>query len=295
MKFLKMTALVLCAMTAMLCTACGTKQEGDTITWNSEEETLTDPTLSPEEIASAVADMTNPTAPAESAAETVMTDPAAPADPAEPAQTEAPAPAADAPAATTADPALNDPNAATVPADPVSKFGNAIWVGRTEDGEERYFFFYDEHNGNYLEQETGMGMGFTFDLAEDSAVFHIGAVDDNTKATISWTDDKHAYLVWETGVGESLTWLREDASAPFDFFSNAQLCEMALGYYEQKNNYRPGQAGAMINYDGKIAIQLYDNNGDHNSTCDWYTVDRYTAVGTNMLGETIDLKTAPLG
>ena len=70
---------------------------------------------------------------------------------------------------------------------------------------------------------------------------------------------------------------------------------MALGYYEQKNNYRPGQAGAMINYDGKIAIQLYDNNGDHNSTCDWYTVDRYTAVGTNMLGETIDLKTAPLG
>ena len=102
MKFLKMTALVLCAMTAIMCTACGTKQEGDTITWDSEEETLTDPTLSPEEIASAVADMTNPTAPAETAAETVMTDPAAPADATEPAQTEAAAPAADAPAATTA-------------------------------------------------------------------------------------------------------------------------------------------------------------------------------------------------
>ena len=38
-----------------------------------------------------------------------------------------------------------------------------------------------------------------------------------------------------------------------------------------------------------IAIHLYDVQDDHISTCDWYTVDRYTAQGYNVLEEPVAL------
>ncbi len=71
------------------------------------------------------------------------------------------------------------------------------------------------------------------------------------------------------------------------------LCEMALDYYEALTGYRPSSAAGEKQADGMVVIQLYDNLGDHNSTSDWYTVDPMSAVGTNMMGETINLKSPP--
>ncbi len=41
--------------------------------------------------------------------------------------------------------------------------------------------------------------------------------------------------------------------------------------------------------DGMISIQLYTNAGDHNSTAEWYIVDRTTAAGTDDMGNDINL------
>ena len=76
-----------------------------------------------------------------------------------------------------------------------------------------------------------------------------------------------------------------------DGYTNDQLCQMALDYYEKNNGYRPGKAAAQAGEDGKVVIQLYDQLSDHNSTSDWYTVDAKTGKGTNILGESIDLST----
>lgn len=78
-----------------------------------------------------------------------------------------------------------------------------------------------------------------------------------------------------------------------DTYSIDALCEMALDYYEALTGYRPSQAAGGKQDDGMVVIQLYDNLGDHNSTSDWYTVDPMSAVGTNTIGETIDLKSPP--
>lgn len=78
-----------------------------------------------------------------------------------------------------------------------------------------------------------------------------------------------------------------------DTYSIDALCEMALDYYEALTGYRPSQAAGGKQDDGMVVIQLYDNLGDHNSTSDWYTVDPMSAVGTNTMGETIDLKSPP--
>lgn len=76
-------------------------------------------------------------------------------------------------------------------------------------------------------------------------------------------------------------------------YTQAELEKMALDYYEAKTGYRPSSVASQVNADGTVAIQLYDNLEDHISTSDWYTVDSKTAVGTNTLGESIDLKVTP--
>ncbi|MBR3673443.1 MAG: hypothetical protein IKN65_04000 [Clostridia bacterium] len=76
-------------------------------------------------------------------------------------------------------------------------------------------------------------------------------------------------------------------------YSNEELEKMALDYYEAKTGYRPGSVASKTNEDGTVSIQLYDDFEDHISTSDWYSVDSKTAVGTNDMGEKIDLKVKP--
>lgn len=76
-------------------------------------------------------------------------------------------------------------------------------------------------------------------------------------------------------------------------YTTSELQKMALDYYEAKTGYRPNSVSLQVNADGSISIQLYDNMGDHNSTSDWYTVDKNTATGTDIMGNKIDLKVKP--
>lgn len=73
-------------------------------------------------------------------------------------------------------------------------------------------------------------------------------------------------------------------------YTTAELEKMALDYYEKNNSYRPSLVASQVNEDGTVSIQLYDDMGDHNSTSQWYTVDPKTAVGTDILGDKVDLK-----
>lgn len=73
--------------------------------------------------------------------------------------------------------------------------------------------------------------------------------------------------------------------------STSELEEMALIYYTKKYNYKPSHAEAFVDEKDEniINIHLYDIVDDHTSTVDWYAVDKYTAEGTNILGEEVDL------
>lgn len=170
-------------------------------------------------------------------------------------------------------------------------FRSAIWLAKDiENDTERYFLFYDDNNGKFLDQETGMGLGFTCELNGTQGVFHFGSAEDNTTAELMWTSEDSLAVKWQDGKSELFNILRDNSAEGIEFYSNEQLCTMALDYYEARNSYRPSMAAAMINLDETIAIQLYDLVGDHISTCDWYTVDRYTAVGYNVTETPVDLK-----
>ena len=302
-RALRLTGALMGAVLCLAAAGCGRAQEDPPTTLSNYTEEAT--TLSPSEVKEAVSEHLGETTAAQTTA--AVTETAAPADPAETA-----APADPAATAAPADPAAADPNVpaeTAAPADPGAvpqpdtgpqpgdvmpavgasgQLADKVWLAHSDEGTDRYLTFYDDTNGSYRDQETGDGASFTYSLSGSTAVFHIDGADHTVEVT--WADNGTGYLLWDGTQGETIRQIRGSAAEPLDFFSNEQLREMALNYYQSHNGYRPAAAETLINYDGKIAIHLFDDMGDHIATSDRYTVDRYTAVGTNFLGETIDLK-----
>jgi hypothetical protein len=75
-------------------------------------------------------------------------------------------------------------------------------------------------------------------------------------------------------------------------YSNAQLCEMALDYYERHQGYRPSKCSVdQSDQSGLVKLHLYDDMGDHLATSAWYTVDRVTGIGIDeIFMNQVDLK-----
>lgn len=264
---------LLAGMLAVFCTACDTNANYDygypAETYDFEETTeptTEQPTLSSEEISGLLAATAATTMPETLPTEAAQTDAV---------QTERPEDGQE--------PTGNE--AAAIP-----DLGTAVYLSRLSDDSERFFFFYGQGNGSYLEQETGMGMGFTYEMQdEDTAVFHIGDAASNEVVQVYRLDDATIELSWESGEFETLRKWSDDPFAEFSVYSNEVLRERAMNLYEQKTSRRPSGAEAYCDVDGRISIRLYDDLGDHITTDDWYTVDRFTGIGTNLLGETIDL------
>lgn len=77
-------------------------------------------------------------------------------------------------------------------------------------------------------------------------------------------------------------------------YSDNELINMARKFYEKTTGHR---APSIIEIDSvtgnNVNIHLYEFIGEpgeeHISTTDWYSVDRYTGKGTNVIGDQIDL------
>lgn len=101
------------------------------------------------------------------------------------------------------------------------------------------------------------------------------------------------------GLRESGT---DDSGA--DGYSNEQLQEMAENYFRSEHGYAPAHVEIDSENGKKVLIWLYDKDEFMNGkneivgsahTGDWYTVDRMTGKGENVLQEEIDLtQAAPL-
>lgn len=215
------------------------------------------------------------------------------------AETTTAVPVTTAPPATTTMPVTAPPvetAAAAVtapPNEPVTashKFEAGIWEASSSDGQRYFCFDGDADSGSFRDQENGIGMAFTYEVEDENTIlFHIGESSDKTRVTVNFSGTEQATLTWANGNTEKISYLGLGNFNTFHFYSNVELCEMALDYYEAQTGYRPGDAEAQVQADGFIAIQLYDNMGDHNSTSAWYTVDKYTAKGTDLTGTPVDL------
>ncbi len=72
--------------------------------------------------------------------------------------------------------------------------------------------------------------------------------------------------------------------------TDEELCKLARQYYEKYHDGFSPEIVEVVSWEyGKAVIRLYDNMEDHTATYDWYTVDRKTGIGENLLSEEVNL------
>ena len=179
------------------------------------------------------------------------------------------------------------------PDDAETAFQAGTWLGTMEDGSQQYYFFSDDGvSGQTISLESGTGLGFAYAYADGQAVFHMGEADNRTPCAVRAGDAGRLTLQWEGGGTETLDYVSSLGADEFTFYSNDELCELALAHYRRVSGSDSPDltAGAAGNEDGTVTIQVYENLGDHNSTAAWYTVDRLTGQGTDVnTGEAVNL------
>ncbi|MBE6902405.1 MAG: hypothetical protein E7478_08005 [Ruminococcaceae bacterium] len=178
---------------------------------------------------------------------------------------------------TTAEEAVPQP-----PAESKMSFEPGVWTIKVGGVPKGYYITdADALSGRTLEFETGTGIGFEYIIGVNEVWFSFGEADNYTLYPVLGGDPSIVFLELPDGTEMEMRYESDMDPEALDFYSNMQLCELALQYYTAQTGYTPSSAAAETNEDGTVTIQLYDNLGDHNSTAAWYTVDRFTATGTD--------------
>lgn len=72
-------------------------------------------------------------------------------------------------------------------------------------------------------------------------------------------------------------------------YTNDDIVKLAREYYEKNNDSKPKYVELDHEDGDNLVIHIYDIVDDHTATYDWYTINKNTLKGTNILEEEIDL------
>ena len=157
-------------------------------------------------------------------------------------------------------------------------FCRGVWAA--DDGEKRvgYYIFYDGENGRFEDAHLGMSVPFAVKIKKDKVLFALGAADFSDPASVKNTGDGTRELTWlnENRV-ENLSLLGELEPDSFRYYSQNDLSEMAMDFYESRNGKRPDSADVFLTPDGMATILLYGKRG---YVVAGYSVDSITGKGT---------------
>lgn len=184
-------------------------------------------------------------------------------------------------------PAAESPAATPAPSDESSLFTPGTWLS---DKGQYYFFDEDGTSGRTESLKDGTGVAFEYSLSGSSAEFNFGGEGDALGCSVS-QEGGVITLDWADGDTEKLKFVSPLGSDEFEFYTDDELASMALSYYKS-NSGEPSDgllSAAEANADGSVTVQIYRSLGDHNSTAEWYTLDRITASGTDSAGNAVEL------
>lgn len=171
-------------------------------------------------------------------------------------------------------------------------FESGTWMAFNGASGQYYFFDPDAASGRTASFENGTGVGFSYASDGEKMIFQMGAADAALPCHVTVIDDTHLSLDWEAQYSETLTYVSPLGASSFHFYTNEELCRMALEDYAEKNGLGETalSAAAADHADGTVTIQLYENLPDHVSTAAWYEIDRRTGEGyDSIMGNAIDL------
>lgn len=148
-----------------------------------------------------------------------------------------------------------------------------------------------------LEAEDPLAMFYTFDAGFETEVTYkivdntIEFNGENDSMIVDVTSGDLSVFSFKTADGLEFNLRYFSESMPDEilgnFYSNPQLCEIALDYYEKNNGTRPASCDAINNADNMVTLHIYE---DDNTIIASYTVDRTSCAGTDdILGTDINI------
>ncbi|MBQ8947136.1 MAG: hypothetical protein IJ058_10025 [Lachnospiraceae bacterium] len=102
-------------------------------------------------------------------------------------------------------------------------------------------------------------------------------------AESSFVNIKYTPLAEVAGASAATDKDKDNVSSSGSGFTDDELCEMALAYYEKKSGYRPGTAQIEEEDGNNVLIHLFDDFSDHTATSAWYEIDRTTGRGSDYI------------
>lgn len=174
------------------------------------------------------------------------------------------------------------------------------WFSYNESESSYYFFEDDGASGSKVSVKTGISMPFRYEKTEgeDQYIFHLNYSDNNTKASVQFTDNDHAVISMENALPDHLSYISAQSFKEFVFYTDEELVSMAERRYrntQEKPVKDEIKLSVITKEDASAIIQIYKTAIDPkteketDSVLEIYTVDRMSAVGTDAAGNYTDL------
>ena len=160
-------------------------------------------------------------------------------------------------------------------------FCRGVWA--VDDGEKRvgYYIFYDAEKGNFHDAQLGMEVPFAVRINQNAVDFSLGGADFTDPTTVEKIGEGKRTLTWTNeNRTENLMLLGEQEPDSFSCYSQNDLIEMAMDYYELENGRRPETSVVTMGIDGIASIQLLNRVGKNGRVIAEYEVDSITGKGT---------------
>ncbi len=152
-----------------------------------------------------------------------------------------------------------------------------------------YCFMNDDGmSGENLLFEDGTGYRFEYEIGINE--IRVTVDGENVTVPIAGGDPSYVMLDIPDCGRVDMVYFSDATKADIpEFYSNEQLGLMAQEYYAILNDHTPSCIGTSTNADGTVTIHLFDSFEDHNATSAWYTVDRWSTVGTDdIMGDEVN-------
>ena len=168
---------------------------------------------------------------------------------------------------------------------------DGVWQAVYEDGHSLYFFINEEMDSfSLIHPEKGIGIPSRYDYISAIGMYKLyaGSVDNELDWRVIDNNGVTAAVSDENGEIISLYYISDETIDSYTYYTYEELCEMAQAYYEaQHGSAEDVSFSAMLQPDGTGMVVITGEQGAEQVIT--LTVDIQTGIGTDNLGNTVDL------
>ena len=163
---------------------------------------------------------------------------------------------------------------------------------------DTYYEFREDGTGYALDQYSCQGIGFEYALEGNKLTLRLEISNDEETTyqdlalNVKFINKDNMEFSTYDGFTESLTYLSDEPIAQFEVYTTSELEDMAQNYFNASDGRGCDIAIGSIDRNDMVQIVLYEGD-DAADIVDIYTIDRYTAKGTDSKGEEVDLLDPP--